>query len=166
MVKDFFSTSINLLRCLIYHNSTRNTLFCIIVFSLLLSIFANIRISFEIYCSLLSTLAGFGLAAVAILMGMPNSMIKNLSNDLAKGECCECLHKKYNDLSNSKPIDDLFATVGLAVIIPTIGIISAFFKDINVCIDHNIIKTFFVCFSLLWEIHITLHLFSLRSYLK
>ena len=156
----------NFLRCIFYPDLTRTMLIFILLLSVLLP-FALchylVYIDNSVYCEILATISGFGIASMAILCTMPQESCLPLGNDIAKH--CQCMSpENCGHMSNSKMIDDLFATVTIGVIVPLFGILAYVFRGIPICLTiHTEIKMFFLLFSILWAAHITLHFFALRK---
>lgn len=163
--------AVNFLRCLWYPNSTRNTLLAITFVSIILSLFlANKRIiQTTDYLSILSSLSGFCLAGMAILISMPNDSLAKLNTKIEKEKHCECMKPTNSKgVSNSTCLDDLFAIMSLGVIVPLVGLMGYLLRPyfhISICVC-SVIKMTILIFSILWSIHITIHFFMLRSILS
>ena len=157
----------NLVRCLKHSKSTRCTFLCLFFVSLILSIinafFPWTNIETSIYCEVLSTIAGFGIAAIAILFTMPRERITPLFEE--KNQNCKEANSS-EDMSISNYLDDIFATIATGVLIPLIGLLAYVLCGTSLDFLFRGFVLFFVLFSILWATHITLHFFSLRNITK
>ena len=150
---------INMGRSLLYPNQTRKTLFGCSIISLIGACFIPQNCSNR-WIDILVPLAGFEIACIAIIMSMSKESLAMLNQGIHTDHC-ECIAPFYKKLSNGRYIDDLAASISFGIILSITGVIFSLFN--GEWIARIII--FIVCFSLLWLIHIALHLFSLRSIL-
>ena len=148
--KNIWQVICNLVKCLMYSKLTICTLLCSLGISIILPIinyfFLRGDIEISLYCEVLSTIAGFGIASMAILCTMPQKSCRPLCNEIKKH--CECMSPDHcEDMSYSKKIDDLFATILTGVLIPLIGLLAYVLRGIPLGINiHTEIKCFSCCF--------------------
>lgn len=154
-----FINLINLFRCLLYSNDSRHAFFTVLFISVIISLFCNTDIDIEVYFGFLASHAGFCLAALSIII--TGNAYKIINQPIKKEKHCECMSNKYKGLSNGNIIDDITSTIAFGIIIPLIGILLYFFKSMCPYISSQV-KAFFILFTVLWGLHIILHIFSLR----
>ncbi len=105
---------------------------------------------------------GFGIAAIAIVLGFSKEIVMELSN--ANDELKNDQNKKKESETKGTPFGKIVADISFYILMNAINIILllALLPVHNQCVFNITIAL--SLFNILWSMHIALHLFALRTF--
>lgn len=159
--------------CFILQDLCNNISWRAVLFKFLLSVvflyfqlsYCNVEYSsasISILSTLNVTMMGFGIAAIAIVLGFSKEIVMELSNE--NDELKKDQNKNKGSETKGTPFGKIVGDISFYILMNAINIILllALLLVENQCV-YNITITLSL-FNILWSMHIALHLFALRTF--